>query len=783
MEASAGTVYSFGPFQLNTAARELLKQGNPVSLQEQPFRLLVILLENSGEVVTRTEIRSRIWEENTFVDFDSSLRVAIGKLRTALGDDAANPRYIETIPTRGYRFLGPATQYTTPANSVLPTETEGASPAGAPARSRRLRRWGIGVVSLLMAGIGAAALLFVFHSKKPLTERDTVVLADFTNTTGDPVFDETLRQGLAVELEQSPFLSLVSDMRMQQTLRLMGQPEDRRLTPEIAREICERTGSAAVLDGSIVSLGSQYVVGLRAKSCSNGDVLAEEQAQASRKEDVLDVLSKIANRFRVRLGESLRTVQQHNAPLAEATTPSLEALKAYTAGGRVVFSSGPALAVPFYQRATEIDPQFAMAYSLLGRLYGDMGESELSAKSTTRAYELRDRASDQERYFISASYDKQVTGNLEKAEQICELWTQAYPRARDPHVFLSGNISLVRGKYEKSVDEAKIALDLDPDHPIVYSNLTLSYLALNRVDEAENTLRQASARKLEFPDFVILRYMIAFLKGEKAAMGREVAEARRRPAAEEWMANSEGFALAYAGRLQGARTMSSHAEGFAREAGLRETEALYEIDAALREALFGNASAARQGAMAALELSHSRDVEYGAAAALAISGESSRSQNLAEDLSVRFPEDTKVNFAYTPTLLALLTLNHNAPTKAVDLLQTAIPYEGGVRSAGSEILIGAGTLYPAYVRGEAYLAAGQGREAAIEFQKILDHRGIVLSDPIGALAHLQLARADVLIGDRDRAQAAYKDFLALWKDADPNIPVLNQAKAEYAKLQ
>jgi len=297
METSAGTVYRFGPFELNTATGELLKQGNPVSLQEQPFRLLVILLENSGEVVTRTEIRSRIWGKNTFVDFDSSLRVALGKLRTALGDDAANPRYIETIPRRGYRFLGPATQDTTPANSVLPTVTEGASPAGAPARSRRLRRWGIGVVSLLLAGIGAAALLFVFRSKKPLTERDTVVLADFTNTTGDPVFDETLRQGLAVEIEQSPFLSLVYDVRMQQTLRLMGQPDDRRLTPEIAREICERTGSAAVLDGWIVSLGSQYVVGLRAKSCSNGDVLAEEQAQASRKEDVLDVLSKIANRF------------------------------------------------------------------------------------------------------------------------------------------------------------------------------------------------------------------------------------------------------------------------------------------------------------------------------------------------------------------------------------------------------------------------------------------------------------------------------------------------------
>jgi len=431
METPARTVYRFGPFELDTAAGDLLKQGSPVSLQEQPFRLLVILLESSGEVVTRAEIQSRIWEENTFVDFDSSLRVAIGKLRTALGDDAANPRYIETIPKRGYRFLGPATQSTTqPATSVQPTVTAETSPAEAPARTGRLRtgrsrKWVIGAVSLLLAAIGAAAFLFVFRGKRLLTEKDTVVLADFTNTTGDPVFDETLRQGMTIELEQSPFLSLVSEGRIRHTLRLMGQPVDAGLTPEIARELCERTGSAAVLDGSIASLGSQYVLGLRARSCATGDVLTEEQAQAARKEDVLNALSSIANKFRVRLGESLRTVQQHNVPLAEATTSSLEALKAYTAGARIAFSSGGADSVPFFKRAIEIDPKFAMAYSVLGQVYGNIGESELSAESETRAYELRDRASEEERYWNSNSYDKQVTGNLQKADLTCELWMQA----------------------------------------------------------------------------------------------------------------------------------------------------------------------------------------------------------------------------------------------------------------------------------------------------------------------------------------------------------------------
>lgn len=789
METSVGTLYRFGPFELDPAAGELRKQGKPVSLQEQPLLLLVILLERSGEVVTRSEIQRRIWQENTFVDFDSSVRVAVGKLRTALGDDAANPRYIETIPKRGYRFLGPATQSATqPSISVPPAERAESSPADAPTRATRSRpgrpgRRAIAAMTLLLAAIGAAALLFFFRGKKPLTERDTVVLADFTNTTGDPVFDETLRRGTAVELEQSPFLSLISEGRIQHTLRLMGQPGNARLTPEIAREICERTGSAAVLDGSIASLGSQYVIGLRTRACASGDVLAEDQAQAARKEDVLNVLSNAAGKLRVRLGESLKTVQEHEAPLAEATTPSLEALKAYTAGNNVGITSGGAAAVPFFKRAIEIDPKFAMAYSFLGQIYDSTGESELSAQNETNAYELRDRASDEERYWISDEYDKLVTGNLEKAEQTCRLWIQVYPRAVAPHGFLSGYISLVPGNYAKGAEEAKTAIGIDPDLGVAYSNLAVSYVALDRFQDAQNALREASARKLEIPDFVIQRYMIAFLKGDKAGMEREAEEGRGDPAAKEWMANTEGFVLAYAGRLQGARAMSRKAGDFAREAGRKETEALYEIDAALREALFGNASAARQSAMEALQLSRSRDVEYGAAFAFAITGESSQSQILADDLSRRFSEDTKVRFSYAPTLRAILAINHNAPSKAVEELQSALPYESGSRSTGSEFLIGAGTLYPAYVRGLAYLAMHQGPEAAQEFQKILDHGGIVISDPIGALAHLQLGRAYALAGDKDKARTAYSDFFTLWKDADRNIPVLDHAKAEYTKLQ
>ena len=513
-------------------------------------------------------------------------------------------------------------------------------------------------------------------------------------------------------------------------------------------------------------------------------MLDEEQVQAARKEDVLNALSRMASKFRARVGESLRTVEKHDAPLAEATTPSLEALKAYSAGWRVLSSTGSAAAVPFFKRAIEIDPKFAMAYAWLGQLYSDIGESTLSAENIAKTYQLQDRASDAEKFFITASYDMWVTGNLDQAEQTYELWVQAYPRATPPHGFLSGTISVARGNYEKSVDEANIAIGLDPDLAMLYSNLALTYVSLGRIDEAENAIRRASERKLEMPDFFVQRYSIAFLKGDSAGMEQEVAQAREKPRMEDWMSNAEGFVLAYAGHLDEARKMSRRAADFAREAERRETEAFYETDAALREALFGNASTARQRAMAALGLSNSRDVEYRVAFALAVSGDSSRSQTLTDDLSRRFPEDTKVRFTFTPTLRALLALNRNEPSKAVELLQTAIPYEGGIQSSGgSEQLLGAANLYPAYVRGEAYLAARRGREAAVEFQKILDHRGIVVSDPIGALAHLQLGRAYVLTADKDKARIAYKDFLTLWKEADPDVPILKEAKAEYARLQ
>jgi len=643
----------------------------------------------------------------------------------------------------------------------------------------RIRGKVIAAAALLLAFSVAGYLYFPRTPK--LTNKDTIVLADFINTTGDPVFDGTLRQGLAVQLEQSPFLSLVSEERIQHALRLMGQPPDAPLTPGRAREICERTASAGVLEGSIASLGSQYVLGLRAKNCRTGDVLDEEQAQAARKEDVLNALSQIASKFRTRVGESLSTVEKYSTPLAEATTPSLEALKAYSAAWRVTRSTGFAAGVPFLKRAVEIDPGFAMAHAVLGLDYSNLGESVLSMESTSRAYQLRDRASDRERFFITAMYDRQVTGNLERELQTLELWAQTYPRDADVHALLSGFGSQGSGKYTQSIEEGKIALALDPDHTFAYVSLASSYIYLNRLEEAENTLQRASARKLEIPDVLLFRYHVAFLMGDKTAMERQVALSQGKPGAEDWISHAQALVLARSGQLQLARRMSRHAVDLAQQVGQRESAAVYETGGAVWEALLGNATAARRSATAALELSKGRDVEYGAAFALALSGDFSHSQALANDLERRFPEDTSVRFSYLPALRGLFALNHGDPSKGIDLLEAAVPYE--LAQTGLAFFGFFGNLYPAYVRGEAYLAAHQGAKAAAEFQKILDHSGIVFADPAGAVARLQLGRAFVLSGDKTKAKTAYQDFLTLWKDADADIPILEQAKAEYATLQ
>ncbi|MGA9568184.1 MAG: protein kinase [Candidatus Korobacteraceae bacterium] len=656
--------------------------------------------------------------------------------------------------------------------------TTSVKPAG---RTGTAKRW----KAIIPATVTALALLIAgyvyFHRTPKLTDKDTIVLADFTNTTGDPVFDETLRRGLAVQLEQSPFLRVVSEARIQQVFRLMGQPAEARLNPEVAREVCERTGSAAVLEGSIATLGSQYVLGLRAKSCRSGEVLAEEQVEAARKEDVLNALGQMASTFRSQLGESLATVEQHSTPLAEATTPSLEALKAYSLGWKTLYVRGENAAIPLFQQAVKDDPQFAMAHAALGLMYGVTGQPALAAENTSKAYQLRDRASEPERFFITATYESWVTGNLEKAQETCVTWAQVYPVEITPYSYLSGFIYPAFGKYEQTISQARKLIEIDPDSAVGYVNLGYGLLNLGRPAEAENVVRTATERKLEFPYFAILRFDIAFLKADRAAMERESALSREKSVFEDWIADHEAFAAAYSGRLQQASILERRASDLAQQAGQNERAAIFQAGSAVWEGFFGNSTAARTSATAALKISNDKEAEYGAALGLALAGDSPRAQALADDLQRRFPEDTSVRFSYLPSLQALLALNHGEPSRAIEILQVAVPNELGTQR--SWIHGNFGALYPIYVRGLAYLALHQGAEAASEFRKILDHPGIVISDPVGPVARLQLARAYALMDDPAKAKSAYQDFLTFWKDADPDIPILQQANAEYAKLQ
>jgi tetratricopeptide (TPR) repeat protein len=634
-----------------------------------------------------------------------------------------------------------------------------------------------GAAALL--ALAAAAGYFSLHRAPKLTAKDTIVLADFENKTGDPVFDQTLRQGLAVQLEQSPFIALLPDNNIQQTLRLMNRPLETRLTPDVSREICERTGGSAVLEGSISSLGSRYVLWVRARNCRAGEALAEEQAQAERKEEVLNALSRIAIQIRTRLGESLATIQQHSTPLEQATTSSLEALKAYSAGKIAVYAHGGAAAIPHLQQAIDIDPQFAMAHADLGFISWGMGQTDLGAEQVRIAYGLRDRVSDRERRYILMLYDRQVTGNLQKELQTLESWAQTYPRDATAPGIISGWVARGTGQYERGIQAAQEAMRLDPENPLSYESLALHNVLLDRYTQAEDALQQAAERKLEVPQMLVIRYHLAFLKGDRAGMEREIALAPREHA-EDWMSHHEALVLASSGRMQQARTMWERAIASARQGGVLERAAIYEAAAAVCEAHFGNGAAAKERARAALEFAKGRDVEYAAAFALELSGDLSGSQRLAADLEKRFPEDTPVQFEYLPTLRALFALHNKAAPDAIERLQPAVPYDFAM--PGTAFFARFGGLYTAYVRGRAYLEAGRGPEAAAEFQKVLNHRGIVMADPTGALAHLQLGRAYAVSGDMVKAKNAYRDFLTLWKDADPDLPILKQASAEYAKL-
>lgn len=761
-----GTV-RFGTFKVDLNSGELRKGGTKIKLYGQPFYVLATLLGRPGEVVTREELQQKLWASDTFVDFEHGLNKAINKLREALGDDAENPRFIETLPRRGYRFIAPVEAV--PVKEMHPA-------AGRPEVVYKEIGWPAAWRSRLVVAGAAIATLAVaaggylyFHRAPKLTEKDSIIIADFTNTTGDPVFDGTLRQGLSIQLEQSPFFDVLSGDQIAEQLRLMEKPPGARLAPDVARDVCERLNAKAEIEGSIAALGSQYVIGLNAVNCHTGETLAEEQATAEGKTKVLAALGNAASNLRSKLGESRASLEAYDVPLVQATTSSLEALQAFNRCEQEFWKSDYQLAVSFCKRAVDIDPNFANPYGLLGILYANLNESDLEAAAVKKGYDLRNRASEREKFLILWTYYFFGMGDLERTLQVAQQHARTYPR--DERAFISlGTIYRVLGRYDEALAAHQEVLRLDPAVTIAYEYVAMSYIAMNRLDDARSIMERARARHLDSPDFGFFLYEIDFLQKNAAGMAEQAGHLD--PGTRFYV---DASAAGYEGQLSQSRTVIRNAIAAAAKAHVESAGAGLVASSSLQEALFGNPSEARSAASEALKLKREStdwDTEGTAALSLALAGDAAQAERLAADLNRRLPDGTFMQFVYLPAIQAAVALHQGRPQEAIEILRVASPYE-----------LTPDGIFSAYLRGEAYLSAHQGAEAAGEFQKIVDHPGLVGMQPIGPLAHLGLGRAHAMQGHAVEARAAYKDFLALWKDADQDVPIFKQANAEYAQLK
>ncbi len=707
-------------------------------------------------------------------DHDSSSRAIPMEVEPPLAAQSGAVREIASQPT-------PRSTPAAPAASPVPGSASGisaaASPAATPASGSTAvaatsRRWPVLTGAILsVVALSVIAVFYFTHRAPKLTEKDSIVLAEFTNTTGDTVFDGTLRQGLASQLAQSPFLNILSDEQIQQTLRYMSQPPTARLTNDLARQVCQRTQSAAVLDGSIAQIGSTYNLVLNAVNCATGEMLATAQAEASDKNQVLGALGKVASDIRGKLGESLGSIRKFNTPIEQATTSSLEALKAYSGGMQARRDKGDEISEPFFKQAVNLDPNFAIAYAELGQVNFNTGNRVLGAEYTQKAYDLRDRASELERFYIESHYHDIVTGDRQKAIQVYEQWAQTYPRDSIPPNNLAVGYGLI-GQPEKSLSKALEAQRLDPEDSLSNLAVANSYVDLDRYDEARATINQAVAKKIDVAPFHITSYQVGFIQNDSAVMAREIDYlSKNSPWAAGTAMNQQAQSEAYVGHLEKARDLFHRVVESQKGLGRKEPAATSLLDLAEILAVTGDTAGARKEAAAALEIAQSVEVNSDAAIAFALAGDTARAESLASKLVKDYPSDTNINAMVLPEVGAAIASDRNDPAKAVELLQPAQPYDLAI------------FFEIPYVRGQAYLQQHKGPEAAAEFQKILDHRGIMRNRIFGALAHLESGRAYALQGDTSKARTAYQDFLALWKDADPEIPILQQAKAEYAKLK
>ncbi len=646
--------------------------------------------------------------------------------------------------------------------------------AAAAAQPGSRRRVGLPLATALVVALALAAGGYLyFHRAPKLTEKDSIVVADFTNTTGDPVFDSALRQGISAQLQQTPFLRIVSDDQIGQTLRLMEKPPDARLTQDVAREVCQRVNATTAIEGSIAALGNQYVIGVNAVNCHTGEALVQEQATAEGKEKVLSALGSAASELRSKLGESHASLEKFDAPLDQVTTPSLEALQAWGLGTRAFLNGNAPSGLSFLQRAVDLDPNFAVAYSTLGIADGAMGDNGAAVENFKKGYALRERASEREKFSISTNYDAFVTGNNEKAAETAEQWTKLFPRDPPAYLPLEGAY-LNEGRFDEALAAGLEGLRLDPA-PFNYHTVAFFYLLLGRMDEARATIRQAEANQVDPSMFSDVLWGIAFVQNDSAEMAKQ--QAAMDTGGVDFADENRSFTVAYSGHLSESRELAHRAIASAKQHGATDVMDGFQLNAALLEALYGNFADAERDVKPAGNVPTSWDSAGEAGIVWALSGNAAEAQKRAADLEKRFPESSYVRFGYLPAIRALLAIHGGDVKEGVESVRAI---------SSNELMMPTGTLpamIPVYVSGETYLAAHQGAEAAAQFQMIVDHPGAVQNAPIGALAHLGLGRAYALEGDTPKARAAYQDFLSLWKDADPDIPVLKQAKAEYAKLK
>ena len=790
MEPQGATrrIIRFGSYEADLREASLTKAGIRIRLQEQPFQILVLLLEHPGQVVTREEIRQKLWSDDTFVEFDDALNTAVRKLRTALNDSADNPRFLETVPRRGYRFVAPVSLLPELNLNLGPVQSKAPDTASAPTpeiarseASRSLRagwprwRW-IGIAVLALAAT-AAVYWYRSRSRFQITSKDTVVLADFVNTTGESVFDDALRQGLEIGLKQSPFVQVLSDRKIAVILKQMGRAPDARISGRTAIDVCQRTGSKVTVQGSIASLGATYLIGLAAIRCDNGQPVANEQVQAKRKEDVVDALGRASAQLRVRLGESLPSIQKYNAPLEQATTSSLDALKAYGHAFSTLEKSGNLAAVPFFKSAIKLDPNFALAYGTLADIYRNLGEAELARQNAIKAYELRDRVTEFEKLSIEAGYRLYVTGEWEKAADTLEIARRTYPVSsrflNDLGVVYGG-----LGRFDQEIDIYRESLRAAPSSPTIYGNLAVSLMALGKIDEAETVLSEAAGRNLQSDYLLQVNYWKAFLRNDGAEMQRILVQSSDVPGAQGLILTQQANTEAYHGHFEKADELSGVAANLMEHDGDKELAATCLAEGAVREAAVGNSTRARSLIANAQKILRGEDVVILTALVNAQIGDRKQAETLVQEMNRQWPEDTFVQKYWLPVIRALMDIHGQEWSKAVSDLDPAAQFDFATPPS-----LSVATIYPAYVRGYAYLGAGDATKAASEFQKLVDHSGVVLNFPLAPLARLGRARAYARSGDAAKARAAYLDFLQLWHEADPGSPVVKQAKQEYAKLQ